>query len=312
MKVGLVGVGAVGTACLLALVTSSSAREIVVVNRNRARAEGAVADIRYGAGLVRPVSLRAGDYPELQDARLVIVTAGINERTGGATDRDDPKGRLRLLSANADIYRDLVPKILAAAPRAVLLVVTDPPDPLAALTREMAGHDRVLSTGTFLDTQRFRFHLSQQFDVDPTSVEAEVVGEHGTSQVFLWSSARVGGIPVRKLIRERGGVDLSDFRQRIEREVRYANITIIEGTGASQLGIGLVTARLAEIILRDERAMIPVGSYQPRYAATLSLPSILGRQGVVRTFDPEMDDGEKSALERSAEVLRQTIQELKA
>lgn len=199
MKVGLVGIGGVGRACLLALVTSSSAQEIVVVNRDRARAEGTVTDIQYGAALIRPVKLLAGEYPDLQGADLVIVTAGINERTGGATDRNDPKGRLRLLSANAEIYRDLIPKILKAAADAILLIVTDPPDALADLARETAGHERVLSAGTFLDTQRFRFHLAEQFGVHPSAVEAQVVGEHGISQVFLWSSARIGGAPIRKL-----------------------------------------------------------------------------------------------------------------
>ena len=129
-----------------------------------------------------------------------MITAGINEKAGGATDRSDPQGRLRLLDKNAEIYRDVVPKIARAAPGAVILVVTDPPDPLADIAREAAGHDRVLSTGTYLDSLRFRVHLGRHFGVDPNSVEAQVIGDHGTSQVFLWSTARIASIsPIRAM-----------------------------------------------------------------------------------------------------------------
>lgn len=311
MKIGLVGIGAVGSACLLSLVTSSSAREIVVVNRNHKRADGAVTDIQYGAGLVRPVDLRAGRYADFAGAHLVIVTVGLNEKTGGATDRSDPKGRLRLLEANAEIYRDIIPKIVAAAPQAVILVVTDPPDPLADLTREIAGHDLVLGTGTFLDSQRFRFHLARYLDIHPSSIEAQVVGEHGTSQVFLWSSARVAGTALKAVLDERGVTNHSEFKRQVEQDVRYANITIIEGTGASQYGIGIVTARIAEMILRNENSVVPVASFNARYGTTLSLPSVVGRKGVARVFEPEMTDYERDALQASGDVLRQTIQQLK-
>ena len=124
-----------------------------------------------------------------------MVTAGVNEKDGGATDRSDPKGRLNLLHKNAKAYEDIIPKITQAAPDAVILVVTDPPDPLADLALRL-GHRKVLSTGTYLDSLRFRFHLARRLQVNPQSVEATVVGEHGTSQVFLWSGARIGGRPL--------------------------------------------------------------------------------------------------------------------
>ena len=307
MKTGLIGAGAVGAASLLSLVMRGSACEIVVIDRNRKRAEGVVADLQYGATLSPAVLLRAGDYPDLAGAGLVIITAGINEKAGGATDRSDPAGRLKLLRTNADVYRDIVPRILAVAPQALLLVVTDPPDPLADLARHLAGHPRVLSTGTFLDTLRFRFHLARQMQVSPHHVEAQVVGEHGTSQVFLWSAARVAGT---RALAALAGEAPEAFRKRVEEEVRYANITIIEGTGASQLGIGMATARIVEAILRDERAVIPIGSFNPNYGVTLSLPSVLGQEGVTRILEPEMSQEEKSALERSAEKLRQALAQL--
>jgi L-lactate dehydrogenase len=306
MKVGIIGAGGVGSACLLSLVMRGTACQVVVLDKNQERAKGVVADLQYGATLSPAVELRAGGYPDLADAALVIITAGINEKTGGATDRSDPAGRLKLLDTNAGVYGDIVPRVVAVAPEAVLLVVTDPPDPLADLARRLAGHGRVLSSGTFLDSLRFRLHLARRLKVNPTYVEAQVVGEHGTSQVFLWSSARVAGTPITQLL-EQSGQTIEGFHHGVEQDVRYANITIIEGTGASQLGIGMVTARIAEAIMRDEQAVIPIGSYNPKYGVTLSLPSVLGRHGVNQIFEPEMSDDERRALQRSAGVLRDAV-----
>jgi L-lactate dehydrogenase len=309
MKVGVIGAGAVGSASLLCLVMRGLACEIVVVDRNRQRAQGVVADLQYGATLSPAVVLEAGDYPELTDAVLVIITAGVNEKAGGATNRSDPAGRLNLLKVNAEILKDIIPNVVAVAPRALILVVTDPPDPLAALARRLAGHERVLSSGTFLDTLRFRFHLARRLKVNPRSVAAQVVGEHGTSQVFLWSSASVAGMPLTAALAE-GDESIEEFRRHVEDEVRFANISIIEGTGASQLGIGMATARIVEALLRDEHAVMPVGSFNPTYGTTLSLPSVLGRTGVTRILEPQMSEDERQALERSAARLREAVARL--
>src|SRR6266436_6607177 len=305
MKIGIVGAGKVGCACALAAVVRGSARNVVIVDRTLKRAKAVATDLRYGTPLCPKTTVVDGDYADLAEAALVMVTAGINEKAGGATDRNDPEGRLRLLDKNAEIYRDIVPRIVHAAPGAVILVVTDPPDPLAEIARVSAGHDRVLSTGTFLDSLRFRVHLAEHFEVDANQVEAQVIGEHGISQVFLWSTARIAGVPISALIVERGET-LDSVRKQIEQSVRYANITIIEGNDASQFGIGIVSARIAEIILRDERAAIPIGSYNERLGVTLSLPSIVGREGVVSTFEPEMSREERQALELSAASIRKS------
>jgi L-lactate dehydrogenase len=304
MKVGIVGAGAVGSACLLSLFTRGSAREIVVVNRNRKRAEGVVTDARYGSALVPTAELRAGSYEDLSGAALVMITAGINEKTGGATDRNDPKGRLRLLSTNADIYRQIVPGVVKAAPKAVILVVTDPPDALADVAHKIAAQARVLSTGTYLDSLRFRFHLATKLNVNPASVDALVVGEHGTSQVFLWSAVRISGVPLATVLAQRGEA-LERLQQEVEREVRYANITIIEGTGASVYGISVVSARIAEMVLRDERAVIPIGSFNQEFGTTLSLPSIVGRNGVEEVLMPELTAKERELLDKSAKSIRE-------
>ncbi len=305
MKVGIVGAGAVGSACLLSLVLRGSVREIVLVNRNRKRADGVVTDVQYGAVLSPEVELHAGDYGDLSGACLVMVTAGVNEKTGGATDRSDPAGRLRLLDANAKVYEGIVPQVQKAAPDAVMLVVTDPPDPLADVAR-LLGYKRVLSTGTFLDSLRFRVHLARRLGVNPRSVDAQVLGEHGTSSVFLWSSARVGGRRVLDLLADNDR-EREQKRKDIEQEVRYANITIIEGIGASQYGIGMVCARIAEIIQQDEQAVIPIGSYNPKYGVTLSLPSRVGQAGIAQIVEPEMSNVEEEGLQRSAEASKKSL-----
>jgi L-lactate dehydrogenase len=310
MKLGIIGTGNVGCATALAAMARGSAREIVLVNRTRKTAEAVATDMRYGTPLFPKVDIRDGDYDALTGAGVVLITAGVNEKTGGATDRNDPQGRLRLLDKNAAIYRDIIPQIVRAAPKAVLVAVTDPPDPLADIAREAAGHDRVLSVGTFLDSLRFRVHLGKYFNVDPAHVEAQVIGDHGTSQVFLWSSSRIAGVPVTALLKERGE-KLDDVRAQLEKDVRYANITIIEGHDASQYGIGIVSARIAEIVLRDERAVIPIGSYQRAMGVTLSLPSVVGRVGVISVLQPDLTAAERKGLENSAENLRSALERVR-
>ena len=303
MKVGIIGVGGVGSACAMAMMQRGSAREIVLVDRTRARATAVSLDMGYGAPVSPPVDVRAGSYEDLKGADLVMITAGVNEKSGGATDRSDAEGRLRLLDANASIYRDIVPQVVGAAPDALLMVVTDPPDPLADLTRHLAKHDRVFSTGTVIDSLRFRVHLGERIGVSPASVQAMAIGEHGTSEVLLWSSATVAGLPIREACQQ-CGESFDQVRETVERNVRYANITIIEGNNASQYGIGIVCARLTEAVLGDERTVFPVASFQAAYGVTLALPSVVGREGVVRVLEPPMSADERAQLERSAERLR--------
>jgi L-lactate dehydrogenase len=310
-KVGVVGVGAVGQACAFALVLRGSCRELVLVDRVAERATAAAIDMHYGAPLSPTADISGGDWSDLAGADVVLICAGVNEKGGGATDRDDPRGRLKLLDTNASVYRDVVAHIVAVAPDAVLVAVTDPPDPLADLTRALAGHDRVLSTGTTIDTLRFRVHVAAQLGVHPSAVEGLVVGEHGTSEVMLWSSVRVAGTPLAgalSLTDPRRSVD--DLRDQVEREVRFANITIIEGNDASRFGIGVVCARITEAVLDDERVVMPVAAYRERYDATIGLPTVVGRDGAARELEPEMSEDERRAFDRSAATLREAARRI--
>ena len=305
-KVGVVGVGAVGQACAFALVLRGSCRELVLVDRTAERATAVATDMRYGAPLSPTVEITGGDWSDLAGAGVVLICSGVNEKGGGATDREDARGRLKLLDTNASVYRDVVPRIVAAAPDAVLLAVTDPPDPLADLARALAQHDRVLSTGTTIDTLRFRVHVAAQLGVHPSAIEGLVVGEHGTSEVMLWSSVRVAGTPLADALSlSDPSRSVDDLREQVEREVRFANITIIEGNDASQFGIGVACARITEAILGDERVVMPVAVYRERYGVTIGLPTVVGRDGAAGELEPSMSADERRAFEHSAATLRE-------
>jgi L-lactate dehydrogenase len=307
-KAGVVGVGAVGQACAFALVLRGSCREIVLVDKTAERATAVASDMRYGAPLSPTVEITGGDWSDLAGADVVLICAGVNEKSGGATDRSDPSGRLKLLETNASVYRDVVPRIIAVAPDAVLVAVTDPPDPLADLTRVLAGHERVLSTGTMIDTLRLRVHVAAQLGVHPSAVDGLVVGEHGTTEVMLWSSMRVENTPLAAALSlSHPGRSVDELREQVEREVRFANIEIIEGNDASQFGIGVVCARITEAVLRDERVVLPVAAHRARYGVAIGLPTIVGREGAAGQLEPSMSDVERSAFEHSAATLRDAL-----
>ncbi len=312
MKLAIIGTGAVGSATAKAVIVGGRARELVLLDQNRARAKALAIDMRDGASLSRLTTVREGEYADIEGSSLVIIAAGINEKAGGATDRSDSSGRLRLLDTNIKIFDDIVPRLVEAAPGATILVATNPPEPLVEVTRHLCGHDRVMSTSTYIDSLRFRVNLAEFFGVEVNSIQADVVAEHGTFSVFLWSSATIGGVPLAVLL-ERKGVPFTEFRKSIEDKVRFANIQIIEGLGASQYGIGMIAARTAEIILRDERSIIPVGSHNARYGVTLSMPSIVGAGGV-RTVDlagnVRTGAGGCGTKRRQAEICRTAVCEV--
>ncbi len=302
LKIAIIGVGAVGTSCAKAMLLRGSCHEIVLLDVNERRARGVATDLSHGAVLCPATRIRAGDYEDLADAAVVAITAGINEQAGKAIDRGDKLGRLRLLAHNAKVYEDIIPRIVRVAPRVPILVITDPPDPLADVARRFTTTNPVLSSGTFLDTLRFRLQIAKRLQCHPSSVEALVIGEHGTSQVYVWSSAQIGGAPVlERVVKE--GLDAASFRAEVEAAVKFANIDIIEGTGASQHGIGIVTARIVEAMLRDEGLVAPIGVLQPEFAVTLSLPAVIGHGGVLRVLPPALSAEEAEALAASAAVI---------
>jgi L-lactate dehydrogenase len=306
MKAGIVGLGAVGRAAALAALQRGSASDLVLVNRNARVSEAVALDMGYGAPLSATRTVRAGDYDGLAGAGIVVITAGVNEKTGGATDRQDSAGRLRLLNQNIGVMHDVVLPVVAAAPEAVILIASDPPDPLADVARFLAPGAKVFSTGTWLDSLRFRVHLAEVLGVNPRSVQADVFGEHGKSEVLHWSGAAVAGVPWRDAAAQRG-IEERSVRDRVDGAVRLANINIIEGIGASQYGIGIVIARLIEAVLRDEKLVVPVGSHHKEHGVTFSLPSLIGRTGVEGVLTPRLDAQEQDALACSIATLQHSL-----
>lgn len=311
MKAGIIGMGAVGRAAALAAMQRGSAAELILVNRHRDLADAVALDMGYGASVSAIGTVRAGDYADLAGAGIVVVTAGVNEAHGGATNRSDPAGRLRLLQQNVAVMRDIVPQVATAAPDAVILIATDPPDPLADIARLLAPNANVLSTGTWLDSLRLRTHIGRAFGVDTRSVQADVLGEHGTSEVLHWSGVTIAGVPLRELAAQRG-IDSDELKKQIENEVRFANINIIDVTGASQYGIGIVIARIIEAVLRDERIAVPIGSFHEKDGVTYSLPSVLGASGVHEVMTPVLDAHEQAAFQRSIVTLQQALKKAEA
>ena len=310
MKIGLVGVRTVGRAAAQAMVHRGSCDDLVLVDRQREFAEAVALDLAYGGLIGRWTRSEAGDGELLPGCRLVVIDAGTSEGAGGADDPDDPEGRLRLIDANAPVMAEIVPVVGEVAPDAVVLVVTNPPDPMADLVRELIGHERVMSSGTFLDSLRFRLHLARELDVNPHSVRAEVLGAHGTSEVLHWPPASVGDVPVA-LALEQQGKDPAAVRGRVEAAVRDATLNVIGGLGAGQYGIAAVIARLAEIVGRDERLVVPVGSFHAA-GLTCSLPSRVGAAGVEAVLAPHLTDEEGSALDRSLEASCKAASRLRA
>lgn len=303
MKVAIIGVGAVGRAGASAMLQRGSGVELVLVDQREDLARSVALDLAHGLPVSPSGAVRAGTYDDARGARLVVVTAGTNEKDGGATDPDDPEGRLRLLDPNVAVIESVVDEVMGVAPDAVILVVTNPPDPLADIARRRAGHDRVMSSGTFLDSVRFRTHLGQAMGINPQAVSANVLGEHGTTSVLHWSGVTVGGVPLTQTL-EHVGTTLVQVRPDVETAVSSANLDIIEGLDASQYGIGAVIARLTEAVLGDEKIVAPVGSWHEREGLTFSLPSVIGATGVETVLEPRLDESERAALQRSIDALR--------
>ncbi len=316
MKIGIVGVGYVGTACVKAMLMRRMCEQIVLIDV-RARDQhtrGVRNDLSHGGSLYSPTKLVVGDYNMIHDAPVVVITAGVNEKAGQAIDRKDPWGRQRLLPRNAEIYRNVVPSIVQVAPAATIIVATDPPDSLADIAREIVletgGRNVVLSTGTYLDSRRFREQIASLLDIDSESIRANVLGEHGKTQVYSWASAQSGGVPIAHLFESNGHTDEASYRGLVQGRVLDANIDIIEATDASQHGIGLVTTRIVEAILWNERIVEPVGLWHEQYGVTLSLPSVIGRH--IRALprpvpSSDLEVAEEAAIRRSAAYVAEAL-----
>ncbi|HEX9190125.1 MAG TPA: L-lactate dehydrogenase [Vicinamibacteria bacterium] len=313
MKIGIVGAGLVGATAAYALVMRGLGRQLVLVDRNEARARAEADDILHAVPFAHPVDVVAGGYPDLAGASLVILTAGVGQRPG--------ETRLQLLARNAAVFGEIVPAVLDHAPGAVLVVATNPVDVMTHLAARFAAargvtSSRVLGSGTTLDTARFRALLGRRLGVDAAHVHAYVVGEHGDSEVLTWSIATVGGLPLADMA-ERHGVAFDDgARKEIDAAVRGAADAIIAGKGATYYGVGSALARIVDAVLRDQRSVLTVSTPQADVAGvaevTVSLPRLVGGAGVIETLPLTLAPDEEALLARSARIVREAIGSLDA
>ncbi len=308
MKVGIVGSGFVGSTTAYAMTLTGVASELVLIDIDRRLADAHAQDILHATPFAYPTIIRMGDYPDLHGAAIVVIAAGVAQRPG--------ETRLQLLDRNAQVFQDIVPKIVHYAPNAILLVATNPVDVMTQVATRLAGlpPERVIGSGTILDTARFRALLGEHLGVSPHSIHAYVVGEHGDSEVLCWSNAMVGGTPLLAFAEQIGRPLLEEIRQRIDEGVRRAAYRIIEGKGATYFGIGAALARLARAILHDERALFTVSILNDEVEGVkevaLSLPRVIGQMGVVATLRPHLSDDERNGLRKSAEILKQAATQI--
>lgn len=308
VKVGIVGTGNVGATFGYALLLSGLATEIVLLDNNRARAEGEAMDLNHAAPLARPARVLAGDYPDLSGAVVTVVTAGSAQKPG--------ETRLDLVSRNAEIFRTIIPKITQYNPSGIILIATNPVDILSYVAWKLSGlpHNQVIGSGTILDTARFRYLLSEYFQVDPRSVHAYIIGEHGDSEVPVWSLANIAGmrLPVFCTRNNFGCVD-QDLEE-IFTQTRDAAYHIIERKGATYYAIGAGLLRIVEAIIRDQSTVLSVSNLIDNFYGIndvyLSLPCVVDRGGVEKVIYLDLSDEEVLGLRKSASVLRKMIEDL--
>ncbi len=301
--VAVVGTGHVGATFAYALLMSGLAAEIVLINRNRESAEGEAMDLTHAVPFATPTLVRSGEYPDCAGASIVVLTAGTAQGGAGS--------RLDLVEENGRIFREIVPAVVEQNRDAILLIASNPVDSLTYAAWKLSGlpPGRVIGSGTILDTARLRALLGRHLDVDPRDVDAFVVGEHGDSQVPVWSAASVCGQPIERFAAVGARYD-DATRQEIARETRDAGPAVAERKGATYYGVATGLLRIVEAILRDERSLLTVSTVQAgdgtRGEVALSLPCIVGRHGVERIIAPDLDVDERAALEASIKVLRET------
>jgi L-lactate dehydrogenase len=302
-RVAIVGAGAVGATLAYALMMRGLADEIVLVDVNRAKAEGEAMDLRHGLPFVRPVDLHVGDYADCAGADIVVFTAGAPSRPG--------ETRLDLAGRNADIFRQVIPEIVRHNSDGILLVVTNPVDVLTYLTVKLSGRpaNKVIGSGTVLDSARFRYLLAEHCQVDPRNVHAHVIGEHGDSEVPVWSLANIAGTRLTDYCvvcqQDCDGIP----KDMIFGRVREAAYEVIERKGATYYAVGLSVVSILESIWRDQRSVLPISSLmQGPYGledVCLSLPTVVGREGVVQVLELPLAEEELAGLRRSAAVLQE-------
>lgn len=307
-KCAVIGCGFVGASSAFTLMESGLFNEMVLIDVNREKAEGEAMDISHGLPFARPMEIYAGGYEDLKDAGIIIITAGAGQKPG--------ETRLDLVNKNVAIYRSIIPEIVKNNQEAILLVVSNPVDILTWEALKISGFpkERVIGSGTVLDSARLKYLIGKHLDVDPRSVHAYIIGEHGDSELAIWSSANVSGVPLNEFCELKGYVKHEQNRKNLYEEVKNSAYKIIERKGATYYGIALSVRRICQSIVQDEHSILPISSlidgHFGLHEVCMGVPTILGHNGVEQVLDIEIDEKEQELLLKSAEELKQVIERI--
>lgn len=307
-KVAIIGCGFVGASCAFALMQSGMFSEMVLIDVDKNRAEGEAMDISHGMPFAKPSKIYAGDYDDIIDAGIIVITAGANQKPD--------ETRLDLVHKNVKIFRSIIPQISERNCGGILLVVSNPVDVLTYVAAKLSGftENRVIGSGTVLDTARLKRAVSEHLTVDSRSVHAFIIGEHGDSEIAAWSGANISGIPLSDFCELRGRYKYAENTTRIAEEVKNSAYEIIEKKQATYYGIAMSVRRICEVILRDEKSILPVSSIMyGEYGISdvaLSMPAIVGKNGVETKVPIPLSGDELERLQQSASMLRDVLDEV--
>ena len=307
-KVAVVGLGFVGSASAFALMQSGLFSEMVLVNRDMSKAEGEALDISHGLPFAKPMKIYAGTYDDIVDAAVIVITSGAGQKPG--------ETRLDLVRKNVEVYRSIIPEIAKRDCEGVLLIVSNPVDILTSAAVKLSGfpENRVFGSGTVLDTARLKYLLGEHLNVDSRSVHAFIIGEHGDSEIAAWSSANVSGVPLHNFCEMRGHFEHEKAMYEIAEDVKNSAYEIIEKKKATYYGIAMSVKRICEAIVRDEKSILPISSIQHgQYGiegVALSMPAVVGKNGVETLVPIELNEAEQTALRHSADTLKQVLNEV--
>ncbi len=304
-KAVMVGCGFVGSASVFALMQSGLFSEIALIDANPEKAEGEAMDISHGIPFAKQMRIYAGDYDDVKDAGIVIVTAGANQQPG--------ETRLDLVNKNVGIFKKIIPEISSRGFEGILLIVANPVDILTKVAIELSGfpENRVIGSGTVLDTARLKYRLSEHLGVDSKSIHAFIIGEHGDSEIAAFSSANVSGIPLSQFCELRGHFEHNAAENEIAEKVKNSAYDIIQRKKATYFGVAMAVKRICEVIVRNEKAVLPVStSMHGEYGiedVVLSMPCVVGSNGIEVQVPVVLSDEEIKKLQESAEILKATI-----
>jgi len=307
-RIAIVGAGNVGATYAYALLLSRLSSEIVLIDANRARAEGEAMDLNHAIPFAHATRIWAGDYPDCAGAALTVLAAGTAQRPG--------ETRLDMIIRNGEIWKQIIPRIVEPNPNGLLLIATNPVDALTYAALKLSGlpTGRVIGSGTILDTARFRYLLSQHFQVDSRSVHAFIIGEHGDSEVPVWSLANIAGMKLDDFCRAQGAELTAADRQRIYEQTRDAAYQIIERKGATYYAVAAGLIRITAALLRGQNTVFSISTLIENYYGIgdvcLSLPAILNRSGVRNVLHLDLSPDEQEKLRKSADILKSTLRKL--